>query len=97
MHYKISFNALIMPCNAPYNALYNIIIVTTVNTLYVTVYQFIVTLNILSLFIIIYDKIWCITMHIMNNYNALYLLITLYNALYTKALSKVLPICCAVF
>ncbi len=23
MHYKSSFNALIMPCNAPYNALYN--------------------------------------------------------------------------
>ncbi len=24
MHYKSSFNALIMPCNAPYNALYNL-------------------------------------------------------------------------
>ncbi len=24
-HYKSSFNALIMPCNAPYNALYNLI------------------------------------------------------------------------
>ncbi len=29
-------------------------------------------------------------MHIMNNYNALYPVITLYNALYTKAFSKVL-------
>ncbi len=24
MHYKSSFNALIMPCNASYNALYNL-------------------------------------------------------------------------
>ncbi len=32
-------------------------------------------------------------MHIMNNFNALYPLITLYNALYIKALSKVLPNC----
>ncbi len=24
MHYKISFNALILPCNAPYNALYDL-------------------------------------------------------------------------
>ncbi len=30
-------------------------------------------------------------MHIMNNYNALYPLITINNALYMKALSKVLP------
>ncbi len=30
-------------------------------------------------------------MHIMNNYNALYHLITLCNAFYIKALSKVLP------
>lgn len=30
-------------------------------------------------------------MHIMNNYNALYPLITLSNVLYIKALSKVLP------
>ncbi len=30
-------------------------------------------------------------MHIMNKYNALYPLITLYNALYIKASSKVLP------
>ncbi len=30
-------------------------------------------------------------MHNMNNYNALYLLITLNNALYIKALSEVLP------
>ncbi len=25
MHYKGSFNALIMPCNAPYNALYDLV------------------------------------------------------------------------
>ncbi len=31
-------------------------------------------------------------MHIMNYYNALYPLKTLYNALYIKALSKVLPV-----
>ncbi len=30
-------------------------------------------------------------MHIVNNYNALWPLITLYNALYIKALSNVLP------
>ncbi len=30
-------------------------------------------------------------MHIMNNYNALFPSITLYNALYVRALSKVLP------
>ncbi len=34
-----------------------------------------------KLVIIIYDKIKCITVHIMNNYNALYI----------KALSKVWP------
>ncbi len=41
MHYKSSFNALIMYCNAPYNALYNCTnnCNSTVNT-----YQFIVTL-----------------------------------------------------
>ncbi len=32
-----------------------------------------------------------ILMHKMNNYNALYPLITIYNALFLKALSKVLP------
>ncbi len=33
---------------------------------------------------------YCITMHIINNSNASYPLITFYNALYIKALSKVL-------
>ncbi len=53
--------------------------------------MFIVTLCILNLVIIIYNKILCITTHILNNYNAVYPLIALYNALYIKALSKVLP------
>ncbi len=53
-------------------------------------YQWIVTLCILNSVIIIY-KIEYITMHIMYNYNALYIWITLYNALCIQALSKVLP------
>ncbi len=53
-------------------------------------YQFIVTLCILNLVIIINDKMQCITTDILNNYTASYHLITLYNALYIKALSKVL-------
>ncbi len=59
-------------------------------SLIIEIYQFIVTLCILNLVIIIYNKIECITMHIMNNYNALYPLITLYNALCIKSLSEVL-------
>ncbi len=84
-----------MPCNAPYNALfilmknYNQFIILLYNT-----YQFIVTLCILNLVLIIYDKMKCITMYIMNNYNAFYPLITLYNALYIKALSTVLLLFC---
>ncbi len=79
MHYKSSFNALIMPCNTHYN-----------NCNHIT-HQFIVTLSIFNLVIITCNKIYCITKHIMDNYNALYHLITLYNALYMKALCKVLP------
>ncbi len=53
MHYKSSFNALIMPCSAPYNALYNLM--NNWNHSYTT-YQFIVTLCILNSVIIISDK-----------------------------------------
>ncbi len=50
------------------------LIVTTVNTLSIQC--------VLNLVIINYKKIWFITTYIINNYNALYPLITLYNALY---------------
>ncbi len=53
MHYKSSFNALIMPCNAAYNALYNLMNKCNYNN----TYQFIVTLCILNSVIIILDKI----------------------------------------
>ncbi len=58
MHYKSSFNALIMLRNAPYNALYDLmnncnhIVMIHYNTC-----QFIFTLCILNLVIIIYYKI----------------------------------------
>ncbi len=69
MHYKSSFNALIMPCNVPYNALYNLINNCNYKVIHYNTYQFIVTLCILNLVIII-DNISWITPHIMNNYNA---------------------------
>ncbi len=56
MHYKSSFNALIMPCNAAYNALYNL----TNKCNYNNTYQFntnVITLCIWNSVIIILDKI----------------------------------------
>ncbi len=64
MHNKSSFNALIMPCNAPYNALHFTLLHYNSN-------QLIVTLCILNSVIIIYDKI-CVKKYIMNNDNAFY-------------------------
>ncbi len=50
--YKSSF---IVPCNAPYYALYNL--TNNCNHIHYDTYQFIVTLCILNSVIIIYDKI----------------------------------------
>ncbi len=63
---------LIMPCNAPYKALYNL----TNNSNHSQVIKFIVTLRIVNKFS--YKYLRQDTMHIMNNYNALEPVITIY-------------------
>ncbi len=100
MHYKSRFNALIMPCNAPYkpcydlmnnyNHSYNILQNLTIRCYNFRKYNALKYMtnklsNIVIHFNFGYSYLWKYMMH----YNAHYEY--LYNALYIKALSKVLP------